>query len=160
MKLLLTTLLVFALLTGLSYAEGVFAGGFSFTGLAKNPGITLMSGVQFDIDSEGDIKGRVLYEKVNWGDTVNIDNIALMFIKYWPAPFWQNDGLDCKLGLHFTGDYATDDADFGAAIGCELYKQVVKEGFNLGIFAAGDILYKVDTPDAYFMLSVGGVFKF
>ena len=154
-KLLLICMMILLLSCTANAADVVSAVGMSFDQYAGDPGFGVMIGTEFDIDSTIGLKGRFVYVKSNWHFAM--DKMTLDGINLYNLPLW-----NLQLGLHTGGTYETETGNFGFVSGLELRKHL---GWDLkvfrlnDIFASGDILFRSDMPDNYFVITIGAVLR-
>jgi len=133
-------------------AAGTIGVGVSSNKNIDNVGVSILTGVQSCIDSSRQIYLRSEFEKVNWGNGYNLDNIGLKTIIYYDLPFWGTVNEPLKFGVHFTGTYQTQTSDLGAAFGGEFYKCFWKN--TVGAYFSADIA-NVPNVDDYFIFGAG-----
>jgi len=152
MKKVVFVLAFVLLFAASSFASGTFSVGATSNSNLDKVGATLLTGVQTAIDASKGMYLRTEFAKVNWGDSVSLDNISVKYITYWPLPIWNEVDKEFKVGVHLAGNYETGDADLGAAFGFELYKQLIPS--TLGLYGTVDFLSVQDIKD-YFVVGVG-----
>jgi len=154
-KTLLFCMMMILLSCNIQAADVVGAIGLSFNQYANDPGMGVLTGTEFDIDTSLNLKGRFVYVKTNWHFA--LDKMILDGINYYDLPIWK-----LKLGLHTGGTYETETGNVGFIGGLELRKPI---GVNIGIcklqsvFASGDILLRDGNPYNYFVITIGAVLR-
>jgi hypothetical protein len=118
----------------------------------KEPGFAVQTGVEEKITDK--IHTRLLFNKLNFGDAVAVDNIGLTNIIYWGI------GTNIDVANRLSGDAETEGGQFGAAVGIELnvksIGQIVKSSLldGVGGYVSFDVVTRPEETQ-YMQFGIG-----
>lgn len=119
----------------------------------KNPGFAVQTGVQEQVSDN--IYTRLLFNKMNMGDAVAIDNIGMTWI------YFTGISKKADFGVRLLGDRETDGDQYGWGVGFEFDFFDIKLPIavpvisnNLGAYIAVDMLTRPESQ-RYFQFGIG-----